>query len=199
MNDPQFSLDNIPASFDQLLQQVMAASVTNLEQFAAQQEQRTLRLVAIQGRLKTELGENHPQVVALGEAAAFAHTIKQSLQTTAKRATSRPKVNPNQWMVFGTILNSERQPVSGVQVRVFDRDRIFDDLLGATQTDEYGDFAVVYREQDFVEIGEGLPELYIMVEDKAGKLLYSSRDNLRYNSGRAEYFEIVLPETGTST
>jgi hypothetical protein len=33
-----------------------------------------------------------------------------------------------------------------------------------------------------------------MVEDQEGNQVYSSRDELRFEAGRAEYFQIVLDE-----
>ena len=44
------------------------------------------------------------------------------------------------------------------------------------------------------EAGEELPESYVMVEDQRGNPLYSSRDELRHEARRAEYFQIVLGE-----
>ena len=192
MSEPEFEVNNINALVDNLLSQVADANLQMLEGFANIQNRRAARLAAAEARLKADLGENHPQVVALRDRAAAADAIERSLQTMVGRTPRRPQVKENEWLVFGRVLDGEGNPVSGVRVRVFDRDRIFDDLLGATSTDEYGNFAITYCDRDFAEPTEGLPELYVMVEDNEGNQLYSSRDNIRYNSGRSEYFEIVL-------
>ena len=60
-------------------------------------------------------------------------------------------------------------------IRLFDRDHVFDDRLGATQTDAKGEFEIVYRTQDFHDLFEGGPDLYLKVLDHEGNLLYSSR------------------------
>lgn len=192
MNEQQLPFETIKAQFDRLLQVADAASLATLEQFATLQEERAVRLARVQERLKADLGENHPQAIALGNAAAMAQEMKHALETIAVRTARRPKVKENEWLVFGRVLDANGNPISGLRVRIFDRDRLFDDLLGITETDEYGDFAIIYHERDFAELGEELPELYLMVEDTQGKLLYSSRDNVRYNASRSEYFEIVL-------
>jgi hypothetical protein len=83
-------------------------------------------------------------------------------------------------------------------VRVFDRDRKFDDLLGETETDETGDFFTVYHARDFYEKGENTPELYVMVEDAAGNELFSSRENVRPEAGQSEYFVIQLGKVTTN-
>jgi hypothetical protein len=195
MSEPEFEVNNINALVENLLSQAAGANLQLLESFANIQNRRAARLADAEARLKADLGENHPQVAALHDAAAMAAAMNHALATMAVRTARRPKVKENEWLVFGRVLDANGNPVSGVRVRIFDRDRIFDDLLGITETDEYGDFAITYHERDFAEPGEGLPELYLMVSDTEGNLLYSSRDNIRYNPGRAEYFEIVLPSS----
>ena len=115
-----------------------------------------------------------------------------AVETVALNHLTPPKLGPHDWAVFGRVLDPEGKPVRGVQVRVFDRDRKYDDLLGDTQTDDAGNFFAVYHERDFAETNENLPELYVMVNDEAGNLLYSSRDNVRSNPQRIEFFEIRL-------
>ncbi|MFB2976709.1 hypothetical protein [Microseira sp. BLCC-F43] len=195
MSDPEFEVNNINALVENLLSQAAGANLQILESFANIQNRRASRLADAEARLKADLGENHPQVAALHDAAAMAAAMNHALETMAVRTARRPKVKENEWLVFGRVLDANGNPVAGVRVRIFDRDRIFDDLLGITETDEYGDFAITYHERDFAEPGEGLPELYLMLSDTEGNLLYSSRDNIRYNPGRSEYFEIVLPSS----
>ncbi|NMG08781.1 hypothetical protein [Brasilonema sp. UFV-L1] len=192
MNANDIPLDNIKNLFNELQKQTNDAIVGSFTQLASLQQQRAARLASAEDRLKASLGENHPQVIALREAATFANQLQQNLQTTLTRAQRRPQVKPGEWVVFGTVFNSQGNPVSGVQVRIFDRDCVYDDLLGDTETDEYGDFAVIYHERDFADIIEKQPDLYIRVNDMQGNELYSSQDSIRYNVGQAEFFEIIL-------
>lgn len=194
MEENEFPLDKIAASLNEVLEQVSSGQIPALRRFAELQERRATHLSAAEARLKSHLGEDHPRVIALRRAASSAGKLKRTLSTTAERIARRPKISPHEWVVFGQVLDPEGKPVPGVRVRVFDRDRKYDDLLGDTTTDEYGDFSAIYHERDFAEVGEELPELYVMVRDSQGNLLYSSRENVRYNAGRAEYFQIILSE-----
>ncbi len=100
-------------------------------------------------------------------------------------------------MVYGRVFDAAGKPAAGLIVRVFDRDRKLDDLLGETETDANGDFHSVYHARDFYEKGENAPELYIMVEDAAGNELFSSRENVRPLAGQSEYFVIQLGKVTT--
>jgi hypothetical protein len=194
MADNEFTPEDVKGALDAFIDRSSDAAVPIMEGFAQLQERRAARLANAGARLEEHLGEDDPRVTALRQGASAAEDLKRSLRTTAVRDDRLPKAGPQEWMVFGRVLDSGGRPVTGVRVRVFDRDRRYDDLLGETETDEYGDFAVVYHERVFAEAGEDLPELYVMVEGRRGNLLYSSRDELRYEASRAEYFQIVLGE-----
>jgi hypothetical protein len=193
MAEQEVTLDDVKTSVDDLLKQATDATASTLTQFAELQEKRAARLAKAEKRLRAHLGENHPRVVALARAESKADKLKQFLHTTAVRKARRPKVGPDEWLVFGRVLDAKGKPISNLRLQVFDKDRWSrDDLLGTTETDEYGDFAVVYKESDFDGWGEELPDLYVRIEDAEGNLLYSSSDNVQFNAGRAEYFEITL-------
>jgi len=198
-NETEIPFAEVKASTDRLMQHAAEAAAPALAQLAQWQQARANQLAAATERLKAALGPDHPRVQALARAAASTSAFQHLLNGEAVRAARRPKVEANEWLVFGRVFDPQGSPVPGLRVRVFDRDRKYDDLLGDTTTDEYGDFAVKYHERDFAEVGEGLPELYVMVSDSAGAELYSSRDSVRYESGRGEYFEIVLPAAPRST
>ncbi|WP_414569483.1 hypothetical protein [Nostoc sp. CCY 9925] len=195
MNANDIPLDNIQNLFNELQKQTNDATIANFTQLASLQQQRATRLAGAEARLKATLGENHPQVIGLREAASFANQLQQNLQTTVTRTQRRPQVKPGEWVVFGTVIDAQGNPVSGVRVRIFDRDYVYDDLLGDIETDEFGDFAVIYHQCDFADIIEKKPDLYIRVNDKQGNEVYSSQDSIRYHAGQAEFFEIVLPYT----
>lgn len=191
-NQTDVAFDEAKTRLEEVTQMAAKAVSPALNQFGQWQQARAERLALVANRLKGQLGEDHPRVLALNQQLSAVNAIGQSLNIEATRVARQPSVNPNEWLVYGQVLDQQGRPVPGLRVRVFDRDRKYDDLLGDTTTDEYGDFAVKYHERDFAEAGEKLPDLYVMVEDAAGQLLYSSRDNVRFEAGRSEYFEIRL-------
>jgi hypothetical protein len=172
--------------------QASRSSAPALNVFAQLQQKRAQRLEAASGSLENILGADHPQVAVLKQSADSAGQFNVYYHAQAVRVEKRPKLHPNEWMAYGRVIGGAGQPVVGVTVRVFDRDRKLDDLLGITETDDSGDFFVVYHARDFFEVGENAPELYIMVEDESGKLLFSSRDSFRPQAGQSEYFTIQL-------
>lgn len=163
-----------------------------LETFARLQQRRADRMTEVAGALRKKLGKDHPKVLALENTAKSLAELRTRLDTQTKRLKNWPRPRAHEWAVFGTVTDIQGQPASGLTVRVFDRDRKYDDLLGETETDENGDFSVIYHERDFAETRENLPELYVMVSDASGKTVYSSRDNIRPEAGKSEYFVIRL-------
>ncbi len=130
---------------------VAETNIVRMEESVRMQTERSTRSKTIEARLRTSLGENHPQVVALREAAAAADSLRQSLETTVIRMQRRPQITTKDWLVLGTVSNSNQDPVAGVRVRLFDNDGLLEGLLSETQTDEYGDFALVYHESDLTK------------------------------------------------
>jgi hypothetical protein len=74
-----------------------------------------------------------------------------------------------------------------------------DILLGEVETNEYGDYALIYHERDFAGLHEDLPELYVMVNDEAGKALYSSPTSVRFKPGRVDQLDVRLGQERPST
>lgn len=145
-------------------------------------------------QIKKDVGEDHPSYQTVKAAGERIAQMNMRFKTQSTRIAKRAAPRANEWLVYGQVLNASGKPVPKLQVRIFDRDRKYDDLLGETETDENGEFSAVYHERDFGEIGEERPELYVMVNDAAGKSLYSSRDTIRFEAGKAEYFAITLGE-----
>jgi protocatechuate 3,4-dioxygenase beta subunit len=108
----------------------------------------------------------------------------------ARSKKKRPSDKP--WVVSGVVTDADGQPVAGVMVRLFDRDRKYDDKLGAALTNEKGEYKVTYVMQDFSEGPEPGADLYLVVTDEAGKELYTSEENIRYDAGPEEKFDIQI-------
>jgi hypothetical protein len=182
-----------------MLKQTAKEGEPALGMFAKLQERRAARLEVAAKGLDKELGKDHPDVVAIKETSKTVAELNTRISVQKARTKSWHKARPHEWVVFGTVVDAENKPASGFVVRVYDRDRKYDDLLGESETDANGDFSIIYHERDFKETRENLPELYVMVSDPKGKLVYSSRDSVRFNSGQSEYFAIKLGEAGRAT
>lgn len=191
VND-EISEDDAKSGLEKLTSQASRSSAPALSFLSQLQQKRSQRIEAAAGSLEKVLGSDHPQVAVLKQNAASSLEFKSFYKVQAERIEKRPKLRANQWMAFGRVYDTSGKPASGLTVRVFDKDRKFDDLLGDTETDENGDFSVVYHARDFYEKGENAPELYIMVEDSAGKTLFTSRENVRPDAGQSEYYSIQL-------
>lgn len=188
--------EKLQDALQNMLKQTAQEGAPALGMFEQLQKRRAARLDVAAKGLGKELGKDHPDVVVIQNTAKTVEQLNSRIKTQSSRVKSWHKVRPHEWVVFGTVVDAENKPASGMTVRVYDRDRKYDDLLGESETDANGDFSIVYHERDFKETRENLPELYVMVSDPKGKLVYSSRDSVRFNSGQSEYFAIKLGEAG---
>ncbi|MBN1428150.1 MAG: hypothetical protein JXB07_07180 [Anaerolineae bacterium] len=175
-----------------LLKQAAQSGVLALGAFAQIQERRATRLSDAARVLGETLGDDDPETIAMGNLARSITELKTHLENQIVRLKRWPKPEPDKWMVFGNITDAQSNPASGLTVHVAARDQKLKSLLRETVTDEFGDFSVIYHERDFKGVGAELPDLYVMVSDVKGKTIFSSRDSVRYESGRSEYFTICI-------
>jgi hypothetical protein len=79
-------------------------------------------------------------------------------------------------------------------VRAYDKDLIFDDVLGFATTDTNGGFLIAFSTDEFQDWVEKRPDLYLRVFDRDGvRELYSTRKQLRKNASQEERFELEIP------
>ena len=97
--------------------------------------------------------------------------------------------------VWGVVEEAETgRPLPGLVVRAFDRDLVFDDALGFAETDADGGFEIHYRAEDFRDLVESRPDVYLRVYDHAGlRLLYETREQVRRNATGDEHFTLKVP------
>lgn len=85
-------------------------------------------------------------------------------------------------------------PLAGLFVKAYDKDLLFDDLLGSGVTDKQGVFEIIFGPDDFREFFEARPDIYFKVfRGAGGRLIYDSVDAVRWNAGRNSRFEILIP------
>lgn len=95
--------------------------------------------------------------------------------------------------ISGQIVEREsRQGVAGLHVRAYDADLLYDDLLGTVVTSQDGRFTMTYREEDFAELFEGRPDIYLTVDSPLGRRLLDSREHIRWGASEHESFTLVI-------
>jgi hypothetical protein len=155
---------------------------------------RASRAGAARTRLARSLGEDHPRVLELQRREDLLLGVAQRLEDVKRKVDDAPDLRPHEWMAHGRVTLDTGEPLEGMTVRVFDKDRKLDDLLGDIVTDAAGEFRAVYHVRDFADTGEEMPELYVAVFDRRGKPVFSSDTQVRPAVGRSDFFEIILTE-----
>jgi hypothetical protein len=97
--------------------------------------------------------------------------------------------------IRGSVREDETGAVlSGFWAKAYDKDLVFDDLLGAVSTDMHGDFEILAAPDDFREFFEKRPDLYLKVfAPDRETLVYTSEHAVRCRAGRLETFDIRIP------
>src|SRR5262245_607142 len=88
--------------------------------------------------------------------------------------------------IQGTVRDGETGAgVPGLFVKAFDKDLLFDDLLGSAITGADGSFVITTESSDFREFFEVRPDLYLRVfhRDRVREI-WSSKDAVRWSAGR---------------
>jgi len=92
------------------------------------------------------------------------------------------------------------RPLPGFFVKAYDKDLLFDDLLGSALTDPSGKFEIVSGPGDFRDFFESRPDIYFKVYQSAGgELIHDTSDALHWNIRRNTAFEILVPAYALNT
>jgi outer membrane protein assembly factor BamB len=99
------------------------------------------------------------------------------------------------YRIRGTVVEEDTgRPLPGLKVRAYDKDKLYSDLLGTATTDESGSFELTYTGEEFRELFEKQPDIYLEVYDASGeRLLYTSEESVRWGAGADEQFEVKIP------
>jgi hypothetical protein len=86
------------------------------------------------------------------------------------------------------------RPLPELVVRAYDKDLIFDDVLGFASTDADGAFCITFTTEDFKDLWEERPDIYLRVFDRQGlSEVCHTRDRVRKNAGTDEFYELEVP------
>lgn len=95
--------------------------------------------------------------------------------------------------INGVVVEKESgAPVRGLFVRAYDKDLIYDDLLGTATTDDEGRFTMAYSERDFRELFEKKPDIYLEVYAPPMRFLVNTKDAIRWGASTDEHFVIEI-------
>ncbi len=99
------------------------------------------------------------------------------------------------YRIFGTVAEKEtHRGVAGLIVKAFDQDADHDDFLGQSNTDGYGKFEIQYEEEAFKDhFAEEKPDIYLIVLNSKGVIIYTTDKAVRFQSGHSEQFDLKVP------
>jgi dienelactone hydrolase len=85
-------------------------------------------------------------------------------------------------------------PLPDLFLKAFDKDLLFDDLLGSSVTDARGRFTISTEASDFRDLFERRPDLYFRVSRApGGPAIYTTEKSLRWNVRQFSSIEIRIP------
>lgn len=99
----------------------------------------------------------------------------------------------NKGIVAGNVTNQSGRGLSGLTVTAYSKNLHNDINLGMTTTDRNGSFRINYslgRKEDF--LGEPSINLYVIVSNKQGEIMYSSQNQVRFQATQKENFNIKI-------
>lgn len=141
--------------------------------------------------------DNVPLTPELGSA-LYHEVVITGAQAGTPPGESRndPVAEPGAWIVRGRVADKSGKGLSNLVVSLYDKDLFFDDRLGETNTDDSGEFSITYRTEDFRDLIERKPDIYVKVLDQKGKMLFTSKKKLRYEAGRVEIVNVEIEDQG---
>ena len=84
--------------------------------------------------------------------------------------------------------------IGNLMVKAYDKDLLYDDLMGNAFTKADGTFEIVSEAEDFRDFFEKRPDIYLRIMTYDGKReIYSTESSVRWEAGRVEYFEVDIP------
>ncbi|MCK5115544.1 MAG: hypothetical protein KAR44_03025 [Candidatus Aegiribacteria sp.] len=85
-------------------------------------------------------------------------------------------------------------PLPGLFVKSYDKDLLFDDLLGSAITDTEGIFDIICESSDFRDLFEKKPDIYFKVfKCDRTTLIHDTKRAVRWNQDRISEHEILIP------
>lgn len=96
------------------------------------------------------------------------------------------------WIVKGRVTDKSGRGLKGLTVSVYDKDFVFHDHLEDTVTGDDGRYSLTYFVPDFRDFIERKPDLFVVVKDPNGKILYNGKRETRYEAKKLEIIDVQL-------
>lgn len=108
------------------------------------------------------------------------------------------KKNNKGFKIHGEVVTKETgKGIPGLVVEALDKDLFIDDRLGLAVTDDKGKFEILYGREDFQEcFFDRKPDIYLRIKDKAGKVIHTTEEKVRYEADSTEAFRIAIEYGG---
>lgn len=147
-----------------------------------------------QVRKEQEVGLRQRQIWVDERAKALETSLirrKHWLEAVAENRQSEVgKAEKGKFVVAGRIVDEATgEGLPNVNVKAFDMDRKYDDLLGSIRTDEMGYYRIEYTKEDFKDLFDKKPETYIEVLDEEGDSLFTSAKSFVHKAGEVEVID----------
>ena len=167
-------------------------------------------------RLKEKFGSDHPRVKKIAARLAHNEGIQKDLESLSVKTNieareyagalatddekpiapepdeGAPTETPDTWIVQGAVTDEKGVGIERLIVSLYDKDWLFDDILGTTTTDRSGYFRIMYRTKAFRDLFEERPDLYLKVTDDQGNERFTSKEAVRVEAGRVETFHVTI-------
>lgn len=84
--------------------------------------------------------------------------------------------------------------IGNLMVKAYDKDLLFDDLLGNAFTKSDGTFEILSEAEDFRDFFERRPDIYLKIlTPDSQRQIYSTEHAVRWHAGRLEEFDVRIP------
>ncbi|MHC4750501.1 MAG: alpha/beta hydrolase [Planctomycetota bacterium] len=99
------------------------------------------------------------------------------------------------FLIHGYIREAETGiGISGLLVKAYDKDLLFDDLLGSSLSGPLGKFEIISELVDFRDFFDLKPDIYLRILTPDGKKeIFSTKEGVRWQAGRVEEFDVRIP------
>ncbi len=169
-----------------------------LEDMAAVQTIKNRTLEKEKIKLEKKYGADHPRVKKIADRLEYNQIMFQGLDAEIQNAKIRiPDLEPDAWMVYGVVRDSQGGVVEGLTVGLFNEKGKWVRELKHTCTNENGYFSIKYPPEgkEWKTALETL-DLNLRVLKGNRNVLYSHPEIINVIKGNMKYVPVYLPEPG---